>query len=119
MQTEASALAGFAEVVAACGTARFHQALNRAIRGLVQSDTSGVMQLSEFSVPQYLLTHNIPEDECSFYLSGFYRLDPFFRYWRMEGQPGVTSLHRLADKVDPSSYMTSFQPRTGMMENCP
>lgn len=116
MQTEASALTGFAGVVAACGTARFHQALNQAIRGLVQSDTSGVMQLSEYSVPQYLLTHNIPEDECTFYLSGFYRLDPFFRYWRMEGKPGVTSLHRLADKVDPSSYMTSFQPRTGMMD---
>ena len=113
---ETLALANFAKVVAACGTSRFHHELSVAINALVPSDTAGVMQLSEYSVPQYLLTRNIPEDECAFYLSGFYRMDPFFRYWRMEGRPGVTSLDRLADKVDRSSYMTSFQPRTGMMD---
>lgn len=116
LASDETVLDAFAEVVAACGTSEFYAALLAAVGKIIPFDTCGVIQFSKFTVPQYILTRDIPDQEMKFYLSGFYRLDPFFQHWRRTGTQGVVSLSRISDTVDASDYRSSFQPRTGMMD---
>lgn len=118
---ESTGLSVFAAAVAACGTPNFHDALLSAIGRLISWDTCGLIQYSKYSVPQYLLTKNVPQKEMQYYLEGFYRLDPFYRHWRLAGAQGVLNLHRIAtdtsvNAVDTTDYETAFQPRTGMLD---
>lgn len=116
IQLDGSVLSEFARVASACGSDGFYGALLDAVGQIVTWDTCGIIQFSKYSIPQYILTRSVPPQEEEFYLSGFYRLDPFFRYWSKTCEPGVLSLQRMAGTVAAHDYKTSFQPRTGMMD---
>ncbi len=114
-------LSAFAEAVAACGTSEFHEALLTAIGRVISWDTCGLIQYSKYSMPQYILTNNVPDQEMDYYLAGFYRFDPFYRHWRLAAAKGVLNLQRIStasggNAVDTTHYETSFRPRTGMMD---
>jgi len=54
----------------------------------------------------------------STYEAGFYRFDPFFRYWRAGGAASVLGMHEFdppADRADP--YMADFLPLTRMADD--
>ncbi|MES0883938.1 helix-turn-helix transcriptional regulator [Roseibium sp. SCP14] len=111
----------FANAISACGTGDFQSALLEAIRRFLHADTCGVLQYSRYSMPYYLLRDSVPEQEIDLYLSGAYRFDPFFRYWRQTGKTGVVSLGDLSVSTghireDFEDYLMSFHPRTGMAD---
>lgn len=52
------------------------------------------------------------------YESGYYRFDPFFRYWRGGGQPGIVSMHEVSPVGEAGDdYLTHFMPHTGVADD--
>lgn len=52
------------------------------------------------------------------YEAGFYRFDPFYRYWRAGGAAGVIGMHDVeAPTGEGVSYMAVFLPLTGMVDD--
>lgn len=52
------------------------------------------------------------------YDSGYFRFDPFYRYWREGGAPGLATLRQAAGSGSGDrTYMTEFMPMTGVTDD--
>lgn len=92
----------------------FHARLCRFLSPSSGWDARMVMSYSKSAKPQYHWSENVPKADADLYLSKFYRLDPFFAYWREHSQATVlrmsdtSSTHRRR-----SNYFRVFQRITG------
>ncbi len=108
------------------GTSDFYEACLALMAELVSQDSQWIVVYSRVARPRTLrfeLTA-FPSVEIdrdlvlSTYELGFYRFDPFFRYWQTGGDPGVVGMHEIP--VRPSkenTYLTDFMPITGMADD--
>jgi DNA-binding CsgD family transcriptional regulator len=47
------------------------------------------MRYARFSAPDFLVNEIMPPEAVDLYFAGYYRLDPFYNYWRQHGRCGV------------------------------
>ena len=99
------------------GTGDFHEACLAVMAELVTQDSQWIVVYSRVDRPRTLrfelaLFPSVEIDRVlvlSTYEAGFYRFDPFFRYWQSGGAPGVVGMHDIS--VPPSrenTYLTDF-----------
>lgn len=106
------------EVAGHIGTADFHPSLLRLLAGLVPCDAQSLMLYSRYASPEYLINIGLPNHVVEFYLSGYYRFDPFHRHWRSRGRAGVVSLKEAASREPANSeYFTVFLPKSKITDD--
>lgn len=81
---------------AAVGTDAFYDRLLDLICGLIRHDKSMVVRYSRVSAPQCLLYRDYPDHIIQLWLSGYYRFDPFYDYWREHERCGVSTLNMIS-----------------------
>lgn len=112
-------------VGAAVGTAGFERAALALLAALIPNDMQWLVVYERITRPRVLyfsLTSEdarfyINRDEApALYVSGYYRFDPVYRYWREVGEPGVCTLHHMpaAGYCDSDAYISEFLPITHM-----
>lgn len=108
------------------GLDTFPKAAMTVIGQIVDHDMQWIMTYARKGRPivhHHLVTaeagSGIERDQIrELYDSGYYRFDPFFRYWRGGAQPGVVSMHDvLADREAGDEYLTLFMPHTGVEDD--
>ena len=108
------------------GTSDFYEACLALMAELVSQDSQWIVVYSRVARPRTLRFElsAFPSVEIdrdlvlSTYELGFYRFDPFFRYWQSGGEPGVVGMHEIP--VPPSkenTYLTDFMPFTRMADD--
>jgi DNA-binding CsgD family transcriptional regulator len=108
------------------GTSDFYEACLALMAELVSQDSQWIVVYSRIARPRTLRFElsAFPSVEIdrdlvlSTYELGFYRFDPFFRYWQSGGEPGVVGMHEIP--VPPSkenTYLTDFMPITRMADD--
>ncbi len=106
------------EVAGHIGTADFHPALLRLLECLVPCDYQALMLYSRHASPEYLINSGLPGHVVDLYLSGYYRFDPFHRYWRERARGGVVSLREAASpELTSSEYFTVFIPKSKITDD--
>ncbi|MEX2649343.1 MAG: LuxR C-terminal-related transcriptional regulator [Alphaproteobacteria bacterium] len=107
----------FGDAAKAVGTADFHRHLLGALRTLAPWDAADVVRYSGFAAPDFLHVDGLSQAVIEVYLSGFYRFDPFYHWWRERGRGAVVTLRRLSGPSDlEGEYFTGFLPRSGMVD---
>jgi DNA-binding CsgD family transcriptional regulator len=81
---------------AAIGSDAFYDRLLDLACRLIRHDKSMVVRYSRVSAPQCLLYRDYPEHIIELWLSGYYRFDPFYDYWREHERCGVTTLSMIS-----------------------
>ena len=71
------------------GRSRFYRNLARTLCRISRGDLSLVMRYARFSAPDFLVNEIMSREAVDLYFAGYYRLDPFYNYWRQFGQCGV------------------------------
>lgn len=111
-------------VGSAVGTAGFERSALALLAALIPNDMQWLVIYDKISRPRivhfnmtsgdvgfYLNREEIPE----LYVSGYYRFDPIYRYWREIAEPGVCTLHHMpVNTCDPCTYISEFLPITHM-----
>jgi len=80
---------------AAVGTRGFHPALLRLAASQVPHRTAMAYHYWRFGAPTVVVSP-FSEAESDPYIAGYFRFDPFYRYWRESAEAGVVSIARLA-----------------------
>ncbi len=76
-----------------------------------------VMRYSKANKPEYLWVDDLPKSDMDIYLSKFYRVDPFFAYWREHDEACVFRISDMApSRRGKSSYFRVFQRVTGFRD---
>ena len=108
------------------GTDEFHRAGLDLLGQLVPRDMEWILVYSRTRAPQVLhfaLTQSAspeidPDAVLEIYQSGFYRFDPFYRYWREAGRPAVIGMHAVPEGNSLNdNYLTDFMPVTCMADD--
>lgn len=89
----------------AIGTDTFYERLLDVASALLAHDKSMVVRYSRFSAPQCLTYRSYPDHVIQLWLSGHYRFDPFYGYWREREECGVTTLRMISS---PAQRQTAF-----------
>ena len=108
------------------GTRAFYEACLGLMSELVPQDGRWIVVYSRVARPQTISFELAPFPSVevdrdlvlSSYELGFYRFDPFFRFWQSGGEPGVVGMHEIP--VPPSkenTYLTDFMPITRMADD--
>lgn len=108
------------------GTSGFYEACLALMAELVSQDSQWIVVYSRVARPRTLRFELTPFPSVeidrdlilSTYELGFYRFDPFFRYWQSGGAPGVVGMHEIP--VPPSrqnTYLSDFMPITRMADD--
>jgi DNA-binding CsgD family transcriptional regulator len=71
------------------GRSRFYRDLARILCRVGRGDLSLVMRYARFSMPDFLVNEIMSREALDLYFAGYYRLDPFYNYWRQYGRCGV------------------------------
>ncbi len=105
------------DCAAVVGCDEFYRHLLGVITSMVAWDMRMIMRYSTSEAPQYVLADDVPANQIETYLSSFYRLDPFFEYWRKQQCEGVVRMReaKSARKLI-TAYFQIFQPQTGMRD---
>lgn len=108
---------------AAVGTARFAEAAMALVAATIPRDMEWFV-IYRLDRPPEVCHHEVVAEPGSginrdrirrSYDAGFFRFDPFYRYWREEGRPGVVTMRAAAgESAGDETYMLDFMPTTGM-----
>jgi DNA-binding CsgD family transcriptional regulator len=71
------------------GRSRFYRNLAPILARISRSDSYLVMRYARFSAPDFLVNEIMSQEAVDLYCAGYYRLDPFYNYWRQFGRCGV------------------------------
>lgn len=92
----------------------------------MESDVGLVVHYSPINAPRYLhdeafdsaLNQQKQDEFRTLYDSGYYRFDPFYKYWREVGDAGAMTLRCLEKGNDEyGDYYNVFHPQTGMADD--
>ena len=75
----------------------FHDHLLRASASLVPYDLLSIIRYSRFSAPDFFACQDYTPDFVALYNREYYRHDPYYRYWKEGGAPGIQPLSRVAN----------------------
>ncbi len=77
------------------GRSRFYRTLARLLCRVGRGDLSLVMRYARFSAPDFLVNEIMSPEAVDLYFAGYYRLDPFYNYWRQSGRCGVVPVRSI------------------------
>ena len=101
----------------AIGTDKFHVALLAALKTLGPWDAANIVRWSRYAAPDFLYSEKFSVDLIERYMDGYYRFDPFFKWWRDAGAGGVLTLSGAMQPEDAKSvYFTEFFPLVEMTD---
>lgn len=107
-----------AAAVRAVGTSAFHERLLDAVKLTARWDYALVVRYARDARPEMLVTKDIPAEVVELYQSGFFRFDPFYRYWREHGHGGVQTLRTATTPAErETDYFTRFLPASGIVDD--
>jgi DNA-binding CsgD family transcriptional regulator len=96
---------------ASIATDKFYPRLLEILTESIRHDMAMVMRYPRFAAPDFLTSTGFSKELMDIYLVGFYRFDPFYRYWRTEGKCGLIPLETaIAPSVRKTDYLRIFQP---------
>lgn len=110
----------------AVGTPMFHAAALAALGDLVPRDMEWIVEYDRRGRPHTHRFDFMPGGDTETrrdrillaYEGGFYRFDPFYRYWRAGGAAGVIGMHEVVPPADEGNpYLVDFLPLTGMVDD--
>lgn len=84
----------------AIGATNFYQALTAVAASRVPHRVSMAYQYWRLGAPTCVASPDIPDNQDDMYERGYFRFDPFYRYWRQVGRYGVVTLRNLLDGSD-------------------
>jgi DNA-binding CsgD family transcriptional regulator len=108
------------------GTRHFYQAALRVVSALVPGEFEAITVYSRQARPQMLhfeaTSKDISEDEVArilgLYKAAYFRFDPFYRYWREVGRPGVLSVYEIPDLLQRDArFIASYMPEMRMSDD--
>jgi len=73
----------------------FHDHLLRAAASLVPHDLLSIIRYSRFAAPDFFACQDYTREFVDLYNREFYRYDPYYRYWKEGGGPGVKPMSRI------------------------
>lgn len=82
-------------VASEVGRSRFYRDLVQLLARIARSDSCLVMRYARFSAPDFLVNEILTREVLDLYFAGYYRLDPFYNYWRQHGQRGVVPVEAI------------------------
>jgi DNA-binding CsgD family transcriptional regulator len=105
------------DAASAIGTTRFYDALTGLAAARVPHRIAMAYQYWQLGAPTSVAYLGEPIETDSVYEHGYFRFDPFYRYWRQIGRLGVVTLHELLDDSDDhSKYMRAMLFDCGMKD---
>jgi DNA-binding CsgD family transcriptional regulator len=87
------------KVARAIGSDGFYRQLLHLLGHAIPHDMGMVMRYPRYAAPDFLHREKFPDRLAELYLTGFYRFDPFYRYWREKRRCGVVP-YRMAASAD-------------------
>ena len=97
VQLPQDAFAAFGLAAAHVLSPDFHDHLLRAAASLVPYDLLSIIRYSRFSAPDFFGCQDYTPDFVALYNREYYRHDPYYRYWKEGGAPGIQPLSRVAN----------------------
>lgn len=94
----------------AIGTAQFHEHLLAAHGALIRHDSAWIIQYSRHAAPDVRFTAKVPSHVLDLYRAGYYKDDPFYRFWVRAARPGVVRLGQVLP-ADDRTYSEGFQTK--------
>jgi DNA-binding CsgD family transcriptional regulator len=101
----------------AIGTDQFHRRLLDALKTVGPWDAVNIVRWSRYAAPDFLYSERFSKALIERYMQGYYRFDPFFRWWRDAGEGGVLTLSAAMRPADAKgTYFTEFFPLVEMSD---
>lgn len=101
----------------AIGTTHFYDALTALAAARVPHRIAMAYQYWRLGVPTSIAYLGEPVETDDIYERGYFRFDPFYRYWRQVGQHGVITLRELLDDSDDhTNYKRAMLSDWGMKD---
>lgn len=94
--TDATMLELVGKTASAIGTDAFYRHLLHLLGHAIPHDMGMVMRYPRYAAPDFLYREKFPDRLAELYLTGFYRFDPFYRYWREHRRCGVVPYRSVA-----------------------
>ena len=114
---EAGFFARLGEAAQAIGKATFHETLLDLLGSLIAHDSVWIIRYSPNLAPEVLHTVGVSGAIVAWYRETYSAFDPFARFWRSGGQPGVTTLGRaLTPSAESELYVMVFQVIAGFAD---
>ncbi len=114
-----------ATVIERVGTDHFHESVMQYLTSQVPVDIEWIVRYSPFSIPKLIysrkLEHVKPEIDLNIvnklYYDGYYRLDPWYHYWRNDGRGGVLTPNTLGPIGESKEdFYSALKPFLGDMD---
>lgn len=106
------------KVASAVGTRHFYEQMLTWVGSLFDWELNMVMRYSQHSIPIYLVPGSSPKYVVNLYQSGYYRLDPYYNYWRSKGRGGVLTIREASPEGEENSeYFNFFLPKSQMLDD--
>src|SRR5262245_39192632 len=106
---DASWLAALGETARAIGSDEFSARLLHLFARLIRHDMAMVVRYARFSAPDFLVCEGMPDHQIETYRTGWYRVDPFYRYWRRRESGAFVSFRDVAPPTRLRSGYRAFQ----------
>lgn len=107
----ASLLEMIGQTAGSIGSDGFYALLLDVFASAIPHDMAMVMRYPRFAAPDFLVSRGFSAELMDIYLKGFYRFDPFYRYWRNVGKCGVVPLSMaIAPNARKTDYLRIYQP---------
>lgn len=105
-------------VASAVGTKPFYELMLDCVGMLFPWEINMVMRYSQHSQPTYMVAGSSPKYIFNLYQSGYYRLDPYYNYWRTKSRGGVLTIREASPGgTETSDYFNFFLPKTQMLDD--
>jgi DNA-binding CsgD family transcriptional regulator len=77
----------------------FHTYLLRAAASLVPHDLLSIIRYSRVAAPDFFVREDYTPEFVDLYNREFYRYDPYYRYWKEGGEPGIKPMSRILTEM--------------------
>jgi len=77
----------------------FHSYLLQAAASLVPHDLLSIIRYSRVAAPDFFVRQDYTPEFVALYNREFYRYDPYYRYWKEGGAPGVKPMSRILTEL--------------------
>lgn len=103
------------QLARAIGTDQFHEQLLAAYGALIGYDSGWIIRYSRHAAPDVRFTINVPLHVLDLYQAGYYKDDPFHRFWARSPRPGVVRLGQVLP-ADDRTYSEGFQAKARFVD---
>jgi len=98
----------FGEAAAKVLASDFHDYLLRAVASLVPHDLLSMIRYSRIAAPDFFACQGLAPAFVTLYNRELYRYDPYYRYWKEGGRPGVQPMSRVLEPKLRDRYVNAI-----------